>query len=353
MDFIDLHELAARPHSGVKRHQAAPVHRRLRPPPILTAGPVPRDFAPWYFGDREAPPASLFIIENLTLSGDSVLSKGDTFLTLPQNGIHHGVTTGFDAAKPVRKIAGGRVLLSGPAYQMYGHWLVDFCPRLHVLTALGLDITKVPLLLPNNLATFSLNWLSQLGITQGQVEFYNPLAERVQIEQAIIPTTLRGNGRASPLLAGAVTDFKRRMLGDDPVSDQRKLFVSRRNWKNDTRRLSNLEAVEQIFRDRGFEIVIPEQLAVADQVRLFSGARIIAGEYGSALHNAMFAPAGSLSIALRGTEAHPGFLHSGLCEVLNQNCAYVFGDTEILAGNQVYSIVPDDLHLSLDLLDAC
>jgi capsular polysaccharide biosynthesis protein len=352
MDFFDLHDLAARAVPGITRQEAAPARRGPRPPPICFTGPAPRDFGAWYFADREAPAASLFTVEDVTLSGDRVLSRGDAAFYLPQNGIHAGITTGLNASLPVRRVPDTRVLLCGPAYRMYGHWLVDFCPRLHVLTALGHDLRNLRYLLPADLMPFSLEWLTLLGITPDQIDLYNPAAERIELATALVPTTLRGNGRASPLFAGAMHDFKHRIIGDAAAPAQRNIFVSRRHWKNRSRRLANIEAVERVFESRGFEFVFPEQLGVAAQIALFSTAQIIAGEYGSALHNAIFAPAGAVSLALRGTEGHPGFLHSGLCEVLKQDCAYVFGKTDILLGNQIYAIEPDDIQLCLDLLSA-
>jgi capsular polysaccharide biosynthesis protein len=351
MDFFDLHDLAARAVGYVTQQEASPAYRSLRPPPICTIGPVPRDFGAWYFDDRGAPAASLFTVQNVTLSGDRVLTWQNHGLYLPQNGIHAGITTGLNPSLPVRRIEGERVLLTGPAYQMYGHWLVDFCPRLHVLTALGHNLKTLRYLLPTDMPPFGLDWLTLLGIAPSQLDFYNPQSERIEIATALIPTTLRGNGRASPLFAAAAADFRQRALGPGQPQPHRKLFASRRHSKNRSRRLVNIEAIERVFESRNFEFVFPEQLSIAAQIEMFSTAKFIAGEYGSALHNAIFAAPGATTLALRGTESHPGFLQSGLCEALHQNCAYVFGKTETFVGNQVFNIEPDDLTLCLDLLE--
>jgi capsular polysaccharide biosynthesis protein len=351
MDFFDLHDLAARAVGYVTQQEAAPAYRSLRPPPICTIGPVPRDFGAWYFNDRGAPAASLFTVANPILSGDRVLTWQNHGLYLPQNGIHAGITTGLNPSLPIRRVDGERVLLTGPAYQMYGHWLIDFCPRLHVLTALGHDLKTLRYLLPTDMPQFSLEWLTLLGIAPSQLDFYNPQSERIEIATALIPTTLRGNGRANPLFAAAAADFKHRALRHTQPRAHRKLYVSRRHWKNRSRRLVNIEAIERIFEARNFEFVFPEQLPIAAQIEVFSTAKLIAGEYGSALHNAIFAPQGATTLALRGTEADPGFLHSGLCEALNQNCAYVFGKTDTVVNDQVFHIEPDDLNLCLDLLE--
>ena len=75
----------------------------------------------------------------------------------------------------------------------------------------------------------------------------------------------------------------------------------------------------------GFVVVHPETLPLADQLGLFAGAGCIVGEYGSGLHGSMFAAPGTLVCALRANAIHPGFLQSGLCQVMDQKVGYVFG----------------------------
>lgn len=51
-------------------------------------------------------------------------------------------------------------------------------------------------------------------------------------------------------------------------------------------------ALESAFVGAGFRVVVPESLAVREQLRLASGASVLAGAAGSALHLSAFAPAG-------------------------------------------------------------
>jgi capsular polysaccharide biosynthesis protein len=48
------------------------------------------------------------------------------------------------------------------------------------------------------------------------------------------------------------------------------------------------EKCEDLFRKYGFKIIYPEKMAFPEQVRLFSGARYIAGAVGSGMHNILF-----------------------------------------------------------------
>ena len=66
------------------------------------------------------------------------------------------------------------------------------------------------------------------------------------------------------------------------------IFVTRHQWN---RPCSNVEDVEHFFAERGFAIVVPEELPVAEQVAMFAGARVIAGLGGAGMFNLAYAEA--------------------------------------------------------------
>ena len=326
---------------GVAYEPAAPVQRHLRTSPRLLLGPVPRSFGEWHYGDRQAPAVGLYRIDDLTLQADRVLIQDGRTLCIEQNGIHpHSIeqastgrsserTTGIDEEV---------VLLCGPAYQMYGHWLIDFLPRLHVLTHLGMDLGSLTYLLPHNIMSFSRRWLALLGIGDDRIRSYDTVTETCRIRRALVPTAFRGNGRASPLLGAAAQAFKTTIIGTPSLPRTRDLFVSRRQWANTSLSMVNADWAERRLQAIGFEIVFPEELPIDEQVRLFAQARMVVGEYGSGLHNSIFCGPGSLVVNFRGTEGHPGFLQSGLCEALGQDVGYVFCETELTRNEQRFSV---------------
>jgi hypothetical protein len=71
---------------------------------------------------------------------------------------------------------------------------------------------------------------------------------------------------------------------DAPTPER--LYLSRS--RAGRRMLRNEADVEAIFEAAGFLIYHPQDHAIEDQIRTFSGARFIAGPGGSALHNAVF-----------------------------------------------------------------
>lgn len=101
----------------------------------------------------------------------------------------------------------------------------------------------------------------------------------------------------------------------DDETPRRRLFVTRRGaavtWP---RVFLEAEAAEQAALDAGFEVVEPSALTIPEQVGLFAGARVVVGEFGSALHNAVFCRPGAVVGAI-GARNQVQSAISALCEL--------------------------------------
>lgn len=75
------------------------------------------------------------------------------------------------------------------------------------------------------------------------------------------------------------------LRGHEADPGPRRIFVTRHTGK---RRCRNVEAVDQVFADHGFDVVFPERLSRADQAALFDGANIVAGFGGTGLFNLIY-----------------------------------------------------------------
>jgi capsular polysaccharide biosynthesis protein len=60
----------------------------------------------------------------------------------------------------------------------------------------------------------------------------------------------------------------------------------------------NDDAVTAVLEDRGFVLVDPGQLTVADQIRAFANAEVVVATHGAALANLTFCTPGALVIEL-------------------------------------------------------
>lgn len=83
-----------------------------------------------------------------------------------------------------------------------------------------------------------------------------------------------------------------RRIGDTLCSSSsknisRKVYFSRRRFV-ERRRMVDEERVEALFRNRGFTIVYPEKETLSLQVAAIRQAEVLAGPFGSAMHNSVF-----------------------------------------------------------------
>jgi capsular polysaccharide biosynthesis protein len=91
------------------------------------------------------------------------------------------------------------------------------------------------------------------------------------------------------------------LIGSEPVDEVPPIFVTRRQWN---RPCSNVEEVERFFSERGFRIVVPEELSVTEQVAMFAGARVVAGFGGAGLFNLAYAESVETVIVLNQSAYH-------------------------------------------------
>jgi capsular polysaccharide biosynthesis protein len=85
--------------------------------------------------------------------------------------------------------------------------------------------------------------------------------------------------------------------------------------------------MELVAAEFGLSIIHPERLTLREQFHLIGSAGLVAGEYGSAMHSTLFADAGLIVCALRGSRFHPGFVQSAIGAALAQPTGYLFGHT--------------------------
>jgi capsular polysaccharide biosynthesis protein len=169
-----------------------------------------------------------------------------------------------------------------------------------------------------------------------------------------VPTGLRLGNRVSPGF-GQATRFwvdllrARTRLPPSPLGGR--IFLSRGNT-NQQRAILNRDAVETVAAERGFAPISPETLPFIDQVALFTGATMLVGEYGSALHGAVFSAPGTVTCGLRGNVRHPSFIQSGMGAALGQHTGYVLGDAPGQTVEQRFTIDLADVERALDIVEA-
>jgi capsular polysaccharide biosynthesis protein len=252
---------------------------------------------------------------------------------------------------PTRQVRGPLAVIYGPGHETYGHWLIDFLPRLWVLSRAGFDIHLLRYAVPPDLGKPAAELLSRLGIRQSQLVPYRYWREVIRTDLLLMPTGLRAGNQLSTMFAEASRFWTAPLLRQaaGTPSLRPRLFLSRAGVAS-PRTLANRAAVEDVARESGYAIVRPETLGLIEQVALFAGARIVVGEYGSALHGTVFSRPGTISLGLRGNLRHPSFVQSGLAASLGQHVGYVLGET---SGDvvQSFSLTLEDVRHALEIAE--
>lgn len=185
----------------------------------------------------------------------------------------------------------GAVWLSWGGTFNYGHFLLDGLSSLLALDELGLLQTHPPLAPP--LARWQRDLLA-VGFPEAAVT--ETAAPVVRLRQAAFATSLDHFLNAPNALLGRLRE---RLLAraPAPAGEGRRLYISRR--RQSMRVMVNEAELEAALRERGFAVVEPERLPVADQIALFRSAAVIAGPTGAAFANALFAPEGALVVEIQ------------------------------------------------------
>jgi capsular polysaccharide biosynthesis protein len=164
----------------------------------------------------------------------------------------------------------------------YSHWLFR---NLLKLVALEDDrlVDGLPWLLNRDLKPWQLEYLDMFGVRAPR----RILVERGQVircRKLVTPALLTN---AAPIAAGIKWIHKRLAAYMAPPAEADALiYVSRADAR--FRHLLNENELFERLQPLGFRLVVPGRLGVAEQIREFSGARIVVAVHGAALTNIVF-----------------------------------------------------------------
>ena len=210
------------------------------------------------------------------------------------------------------------LILAHPGQSIYGHWILDFLPRLHLLSKTklheGLNIYL------GQLPTWSNIFLEAFGFRAENIR--PPLPGLTRFRHALMASSTKSGYRlGQPLMQDAwrhMKDFAEANVSRiDPerltvLLAAEKIFISREDWGNRRRQIANIVEIQNIAVANGYTILLPERYSPLEQATIFRRARAIIGEDGSALHNIIFAePACILGVI--GVPDRLNLWHFGLC----------------------------------------
>ena len=158
----------------------------------------------------------------------------------------------------------------------YGHCLIQLMPALFLLEECGVS-SDIPIVVSRKLGLSPFfRELTQRGALRNRRWIVQDDAY-IHAEEVIFAAT----EWPSRILLDRFLDAIEVPPGDDGV--QRRFFILRRS-----RQLTNMESLQPILKQYGFELIRPEEFTLAQQITLFSQARVVFGVLGAALTNAIF-----------------------------------------------------------------
>jgi capsular polysaccharide biosynthesis protein len=206
---------------------------------------------------------------------------------------------------------------------VWGHFLAEMLPRLYVLSVLERFGRSFPLAVPHGLPAWMESFIAVYVPPERWVRF-RPETQLLVAPSFVVPGMMstEWDWAMHPAFNLMVSDVLQRLgvAEAEPPQGPRLLFLSRaRSSAGIEHRLQNEAEVEAALTSLGFASVSPEALDFATQMRLFRGADVIVGEYGSALHGLMFARSDLRIVSINCMNP----LQSRIARLRRQRIAYV------------------------------
>jgi capsular polysaccharide biosynthesis protein len=197
----------------------------------------------------------------------------------------------------------GRVAtLCYPSSRAYGHWIIESLPRLRLLEPWLDSLDAV--LVPSQAPAAVYESVRRMGVRQEQLVEIDE-GTHLQPEVLLVPAYCAG----LDVPPWAVAYLRERLCpAGAPAS--RPIYVSRA--RTGRRRVVNEDELARVLQAHRFEIIHPQELSFADQVRTFNEAEVVIGAFGSALVNVVFSQPGTTLIELVPFADSAGHLHYAL-----------------------------------------
>lgn len=204
-----------------------------------------------------------------------------------------------DTARVVPPSTDANVIIGcNTAYHNYFHWITQAVPAIdHAVNREG-QAERICVALPplNEWQEELLRLLDLGGVRRLTIDDKHRQYALGKVEYSEI---LNGGTAFSQSATTRHSYARLREAVARPASRDRKLYVARIDLT--TRPMRNEAAVIQEVERRGFEVVTPGSLPLAEQIALFRGANLVVGPHGAGLTNIVFCEPGTIVYELLPT----------------------------------------------------
>ena len=216
---------------------------------------------------------------------------------------------------------GTAIMFVGPHSTNYHHWVLEVLSRLWVLDEFP-EMKKFPLIIHNLCKPFQWEMLNK--VLKGPSDTIT-FGGSVKVKELIFPSMMAPGGHSRAQL-----DWLRYKLLPRVGKLKKMIYISRRDEINPRTPANESDLIEKL-QDIGFEIVTLTGMPHADQVELFTDAKIVMGVSGAGITNHIFAPEGAHVIEFHPSD-YTNRAHFFTSNLLNQTYQFVICERD-LSGN--------------------
>lgn len=178
------------------------------------------------------------------------------------------------------------IILQSRGFNVYGHWLLDFLPRLLIIKEYCNDYPNLPIIV-RNIPVWARGFMRRLGISNPILSV--PAGGELRVKLLHIPLIMKeGFAYYEPMLAKSFFTIRRLFNYYDVynlTSFPEKIYLARRKRPY----AFNQDEAIDFYSKYGYQCVYPESLSLDDQIAMYSNCRSFIGEDSSAMHNIGFA----------------------------------------------------------------
>ena len=233
------------------------------------------------------------------------------------------------AVTPVDETGG--LLLASPGSDIYGHWILDYVPRLFLSQYIAEDQKQRVIF--STLPPWARVFLDAFEIRSERLAYLDP-TKLNKFSHLCMPSAVKnGFSMAQPINRQAwlyFRDYIRSKNAMRPQSDfpkfSEKIFLSRRSFGS-SRVIDNARRLEYLAKDAGYDIIEPEKFDIFTQAEILFHAKIVLGEDGSALHNVLFSQAGA-HLGVIAVAERPNLWHLSLCQAMGHRLSYIVAKSD-------------------------
>lgn len=239
------------------------------------------------------------------------------------------------------------ILLKSPWDKNYGHWLYDSFAKLRLLQEL--PMSEKPLFVINNhdgaIANVMRRSMELAGFSEDDLLPQDGSPHRFDSLLVLGDLSFHPTRKAPE-----ATQFLESIAARVPAGNEKRIYLSRNSYGR--RRLANEDDLWPIFENLGFTKYYPEKLSFDEQLALFSGAEVVAGNMGAAFSNLAFCPEGVKVLML----ATPGMAHDFFYDICcHKNGSYVAIQGESIDStadlNSDFTVSEEQVHKAIEMLE--